>query len=108
MPGWKAFERDVARLFDGRRFWANSGESIDVEGPTVVAQCKLVQRLSLESLTQLAETAERQGLQKFKAGVVAVRVKRGRGRPSPTLIVLTEAMWRQLHGPVEPADAPQG
>jgi hypothetical protein len=31
---WKAFERAVAELFGGRRFWSNSGEAIDVESPT--------------------------------------------------------------------------
>ena len=64
---WKAFERAVAELFGGRRFWSNSGEAIDVESSTVVAQCKLVKRLSLEELTCLAETAERQALPRFKA-----------------------------------------
>lgn len=97
---WKAFERSVAALFEGRRFWANSGEAVDIEGPTVVAQCKLVKRLSLEELTQLAETAERQAAPKLKAGVVAVKCRRGSGRASPTLIVMTERMWRYMNGPV--------
>lgn len=98
MSAWKQFERDVASLFGGRRFWANSGEQIDVEGPTVIAQCKLVQRLSLEQLTQLAEAVERQALPKFKAGVVAVKVRRGCGRASPTLVVMTAAVWREMNG----------
>src|SRR5687767_7922836 len=102
---WKAFERSCAILFQGKRFWANSGEAIDCEGPTVVAQCKLVQKLSLESLTALAELAERQGTQRFKAGVVAVKVRRGRGLKSPTLIVMTETTWRAMNGPSsEPQD----
>ena len=96
-PAWKKFEREVAALFGGRRFWANSGEALDVESSTVVAQCKLVKACSLEALTQLAETAERQGVQKFKAGVVAVKVRRGAGRKSPTLIVMTETTWRAMN-----------
>jgi hypothetical protein len=96
---WKQFERDCADLFGGARFWSNSGEAIDVESPTVIAQCKLVKRLSLESLTQLAELAERQAMGKFKAGVVAIKVRRGHGRFSPTLVVMTEHVWRQMNGP---------
>lgn len=101
MAAWKQFEREIARLLGpgAHRYWANSGEQIDVEGPKTVAQCKLVQRLSLESLSQLAEMAERHGIQKRKAGVVAVKVRRGRGRSSPTLIVMTADMWRSMHGP---------
>jgi hypothetical protein len=95
---WKAFERDVARLFGGRRFWANAGEALDVESETVVAQCKLVKRLSLEELTRLAEAVEREALLKFKAGVVAVKVRRGRGRSSQMLLVCTERVWRALNG----------
>jgi hypothetical protein len=96
---WKSFERAVALLFNGRRFWANSGETIDVEGPTVVAQCKHVARMSLEELTQLAEVSEKQGILKQKCGVVAVKVRRGHGRKSPLLVVMTSEMWRYMHGP---------
>jgi hypothetical protein len=96
---WKAFERTVADLFGGRRYWANSGEAIDVEGPTVIAQCKHVARMSLEHLSQLAEVSEKQGTVKQKTGVVAVKVRRGHGRHSPILIVMTEAMWRFMNGP---------
>lgn len=95
---WKAFEREAAALFGGARFWSNSGESLDIESPNVVGQCKLVKRLSIESLTQLAEQAERDGTVKKKAGVVAVKVRRGAGRASPMLVVMTEASWRLMHG----------
>lgn len=67
-----------------------------MESSTVVAQCKLVRCLSLEALTQLAEEAERQATSKFK--VVAVKIRRGRGRPSPMLVVCTEGVWRALSG----------
>ena len=96
---WKAFERDVAALLGGKRFWANSGEALDVESEGFVAQCKEVKTCSLAALTDLAETAERQGTVKLKAGVVAIRGKRGPGRPkSPILVVMTEATFRYLHG----------
>ncbi|MBI4636123.1 MAG: hypothetical protein HY727_07205 [Candidatus Rokubacteria bacterium] len=96
---WKAFERDVAELLGGRRFWANAGERLDVESDGAIAQCKLVKRLSLEALSQLAEEVEREAASKFKAGVVAVKVRRGAGRKSPLLLVVTEATWRRMNGP---------
>lgn len=97
---WKQFERDVASLLGGTRFWANSGERLDCESPTAIAQCKLVKVLSLEALTQLAEEVEAAAAPKFKAGVVAVKVRRGRGKKSPMLLVVTEATWRRMNGPL--------
>ena len=69
MKAWKQFEADAAALFNGKRFWANSGERLDFEGSVprlslcdpdggttaVRGQCKLVKSLSLEALTKLAE-----------------------------------------------------
>ena len=95
---WKKFEREVAELIGGRRYAANSGAAIDCEGPTTVAQCKLVKRLSLEELTQLAEVAAAQGTAKGKLGLVAVKVRRGAGHPSPGLVVMTWSMFDQLQG----------
>ena len=96
---WKQFEREAAQLFGGARYWANSGESVDVESETVVAQCKHVKALSLAALTDLAAQAERDGTRKLKAGVVAVKVRRRQGaRRTPMLVVMTEATWRYLHG----------
>ena len=95
---WKALEREAAALFGGRRHWANSGERLDFEAPGYLGQCKLVKRLSLEALSQLAEEMERDALPRQKAGVVVVKVRRGRGRPSPLLVVCTEAVWRHLNG----------
>ncbi len=96
---WKQFERDVASLLGGTRFWANSGERLDVESSSAIAQCKLVRVMSLEKLSQLAEEVERMAEPKFKAGVVAVKVRRGSGRKSPMLLVVTEATWRRMNGP---------
>ncbi len=85
MSAWKAFERESAALFFGARFWANSGERTDFEGTLlgkkVRGQCKLVRSLSLESLTCLAEEKG--------VDVVCVKRRRGRGRPSQPLVVMT-------------------
>lgn len=105
---WKEFERTVAELLGGKRYWANSGAAIDVESPLYIAQCKHVRTLSLEQLTQLAEAVEVEAARKFKAGVVAIKVRRGHGRSSPTLIVCTADTWERLHGRAQPEDsAPQ-
>ena len=96
---WKAFEREAAALISGRRFWANSGEALDCEGPTAVAQCKYVRTMSLASLGSLAEQVEREALPKFKAGVVIVKQSGAKGRRrAPTLVVMTAAVWTALHG----------
>jgi hypothetical protein len=98
---WKMFEREAAALIGGSRFWANSGEALDCESATAVAQCKYVKTLSLAALGALAELVERQALPKFKAGVVIVKQSGVRGpRKAPTLVVMmmTAEVWRQLHG----------
>ena len=90
MSAWKAFEREAATLFAGARFWANSGERADFEGSIfgtkVRGQCKLVKTLSLESLTQLAEEP---GIE-----VVCVKRRRGKGKPSQPLVVMTFEKFR--------------
>ena len=90
---WKQFEREAAAVFQGARFWANSGERVDfagrIGGRSVRGQCKLVKRLSLETLTQLAEEPG--------VDVVCVKVRRGPGRPSPALLVFTVEGYRRLH-----------
>jgi hypothetical protein len=102
MSAWKEFERTVAALFGGSRFWANSGEKLDFEAPGYIGQCKLVKNLSLNALSELAEQAERDGKVRQKIGVVAVKCRRGSGRASPMLIVLTESQWRELNGEAKP------
>ena len=92
MSAWKEFERSAARLFGGFRYWANAGARTDVEGTIlgkkVAVQCKLVKTLSLEALTRLAEE---KGID-----VVCVKVRRGRGKQSPMLVVFTESSLRRL------------
>lgn len=91
-------ERVAASLIGGRRFWSNSGEQLDIEGPTYVGQVKLVKKCPLEQLTQLVEMVEQQAAIRQKNGVVAIKVRRGRGRPSPVLMVVTAATWERMHG----------
>ena len=104
---WKAFEREAAELIGGTRFWANSGASMDAEGPLFIAQCKHTKYLSPTTLSVLAVVAEKQGAQKFKAGVVIHKQRLGRGRSSPTLVTMTAATFRQLHGEAPPSEARQ-
>lgn len=93
---FKDFERETAALIGGKRYPANSGYRLDCEGPTMVAQCKLVKNLSLEALTQLAEEVTELGRELSKAGIVAVKVRRGTARPSPGLVVMTFSTFREI------------
>ena len=103
---WKKFERDIARILGGRRFFANSGAALDVESAGVVAQCKHVRVMSLEALSKLAEQAQREGQGKNKAGVVAIQVRRGRGKGSPILFVMTADVWELMNGTAASDAAP--
>ena len=97
---WKQLEREVAHLLGGRRYAANTGGRVDVESPTVVAQVKHVQRLSLAQLELLAVEMEEIGKERGKVGVVAVKRRAGRGHPTHTLIILTEAAFLTLAPPL--------
>lgn len=92
MSAWKCFERAAAALIDGKRFWSNSGERLDIEGPWMIGQCKLVRVLSLNALTKLAE--EMTGLAKI--GAVFVKVRRGCGQESAPLVVMTFEEFRRF------------
>lgn len=92
---WKQLERDVGLLVGGTRYPANQGGRVDVEGPQYVVQCKERKALSLEVLTQLVEEIEQIAKEKGKQGLVAVKVRRGRGRSSPILIVQTADQWKK-------------
>lgn len=96
MSAWKQLERDAAALFGGTRHWANSGERLDFETDRTVGQVKLVKSLSLNALTKLAEEMEAAGNAAGKLGVVAVKVRRGKGQKSPMLLVVTEQHWREI------------
>ncbi len=98
---FKQFERDAAKLFGGLRFPANSGHRLDFETSSALGQCKLVKTLSLASLSALAEEVAREALPKQKAGVVCVKLRKGRGRPTPMLVVCTADVWQALNGAAE-------
>ena len=95
---WKQHERAVADLIGGKRLPASSDETVDCEGPRFVAQAKLVQRLSLDELTVLAQKIADEGDTRGKLGVVGVKVRRGAGVKSPILVVMTDETFRGLIG----------
>ena len=95
---WKKFERLAAATFGGTRHWSNSGERLDFETDIAVGQCKQVQRMSLSELSDLAEEMEREGMARRKWGVVCTKVRRGKGRKSPMLVVMTAEMWAFMNG----------
>lgn len=87
-------ERDVGLLVGGKRYPANQGGRVDVEGDKYVVQCKERRSLSLEQITQLVEEIEAIGKTRGKQGLVAVKVRRGSGKYSPILIVQSAAQWK--------------
>ncbi|HEX9710120.1 MAG TPA: hypothetical protein VGB42_09170, partial [Candidatus Thermoplasmatota archaeon] len=97
---WKAAERRAAALIGGQRYPANQGGPIDCESSRAVAQCKEVRVLPFPALERLALEAERQGTQRRKIGLCVVKRRAGRGVPTPTLVVLTAAMFREMSGPL--------
>ena len=99
---FKVLERDVAALIGGRRLPANSGHAIDAEGPRFVAQCKLVKSLSLEQATQLVEAITAEGEKVEKLGIVGVKVRRGIGKESPIVVMMTDDTFTKLVGPLAP------
>ncbi len=69
---------------------------MDVESPTVVAQVKHVQRLSLAQLEALAVEMEQLGQREGKMGLVTVKRRAGRATPTPLLVCMPEAVWKKL------------
>ena len=103
---WKAFERECAALINGHRKPANSGHKIDVESENVrtedavfgvVGQCKEVQDLSLAQLTRLVVEVDAEAGRVNKRGLVFVKLRSGRGHPTPTLVVQSAASWKEEH-----------
>lgn len=86
----------MAALIGGRRYPANSGGRVDVEGPAVVAQVKHVRTCSLASLEALAVEMSAIGRKRGKVGLVVVKRRAGRGQQTPRLIVLTESSFRGI------------
>jgi len=97
---WKQAERHAAEILGGARYWANSGRDIDVESGAFVAQVKHVRVCALAQLERLAREAERQGTQKAKVGLVVVKRRAGKGVPTTPLVVMTEAAFKAMSGPL--------
>ncbi len=62
-----------------------------------VVQCKLLQNCSLQALTELVEETHALAQAKGKRGMVCIKVRRGKGKPSPILCVLTSEQWRSVN-----------
>lgn len=107
---WKSAERRAAQLIGGKRYWANSGRSVDVESEGVVLQMKHVKRLSLAQLEALALEAERQGQQRTppKLGVLVTKRRAGKGNGTPYLITMTESTYREMNGDTAMDDVMRG
>ena len=95
---FKQFERQIARLLGGVRFPANTGGPVDVTSETILASCKLRKTFGLNALAEEAERMEREARGTLKIGIVAVKPRRGSGRKSPVLIVMTAGEWARFHG----------
>ena len=89
-------ERRAAKLIGGKRYPANMGERVDIESDHFVGQCKEVKSLSLAALTALVEEMDEVGKEKDKLGVVCVKLRRGTGNPSPPLMIVSEATWKEI------------
>ena len=97
---WKAAERRAAKLIGGKRHWATSGQTIDCESESHVLQVKEVARMSLAELEALALEVDRIGIQKSpaKLGLVVIKRRAGRGVETPTLVVMTAGVFREMNG----------
>lgn len=93
---WKQREREVGELVGGKRYPANQGGLVDVEGPNFVVQVKERKTLSLAELNRLVEEIEGIGKERGKYGLVAVKLRKGKGHPTEMLIVQTAKQWRRL------------
>jgi len=103
---WKQHERSVADLIGGKRLPASSHETVDCEGPRFVAQAKLVQKMSLEEITSLAEAIAQEATTRGKLGVLGLKVRRGPGVKSPILMVMTDKTFQALIGYTQGDHAP--
>ena len=84
----KVLERLVAARFGEQRYPADTGGPIDVEG-TCVWSAKHVQVLSLAALSRECQAIAAQGTLKGKPGLVAAKVRQGRGAPSEPIVAMT-------------------
>ena len=75
---------------------------MDAESDAYVIQCKERGTLSLKELETLALEIERVGFQRSppKLGLVIVKRSAGRGSRTPRLVIMTEAVFREMNGRV--------
>ena len=73
--------------FGGTRYPANTGGRVDFETDDVVGQCKNVKSMSLATITALAEDIAHIGKARGKEGVLCVKLRSGKGKKTPTLII---------------------
>lgn len=95
---WKAFERKVAELVYGRRFWSNSGEQVDVRSEFFEVQCKNVKTISLNAIEKILD--EMAAYRKLPCEVdvtkemfgdwdaVAVKGRKGKGKRTRILFIM--------------------
>jgi hypothetical protein len=97
---WKAAERRAAKLIGGRRYPANTGRGVDCESESYCIEVKERQRASLTELSAWALEIERVSVQRTppKIGLVLVKRRGGRGKATPTLVVMTVAAFTEMNG----------
>lgn len=93
---WKQFERECGDLIKGKRFPANQGGGIDVEGPDFCGQCKNVLRASLAWVEDLTLAIDIEASHKDKLGVLFVKRRAGKGYTTPTLVVMTTDTFKEI------------
>ena len=93
---FKHEEREVARLFNGKRYPANTGGDVDVISDEFVVQCKRRATMSLAEIDREAVKIYGAGQASGHIGILTVKRKAGAGHPTPRLIIMTEASWREL------------
>lgn len=103
---WKVHERRSATLIAGKRHTANQGGPVDVESEHLVAQCKLVQSMSLSELTAHALAIEAEGQRRGKSALLMVKLRSGKGVETPTLVIVTGDTWKRLFPTMEVPTCP--
>jgi len=90
---WKQFERDCAAFIGGKRYPANMGGPIDVEGPTCIGQCKKKTSMSHVDLAKQTQAIHSLGMAANKLGVVLHQVPRAKGAPATRMITMSWEMF---------------
>ena len=72
---------------------ANSGHKVDVKSEAFLGQCKEVAHMSLAEITRLVVEIEAEAEKVGKRGVLFVKLRLGKGNPSPLLVIMSEKNW---------------